>query len=149
MLSRKQFIKEYKKALSELKLDPSEMLVAAGGACLMYGIRKETSDIDVDVSQEIFLKLLKTKKYGTHMFGSTLVLEYNEYVDLHIFDFSNPMYEIVEGVGCYSPEIVLAHKLKLNREKDQDDIKGLQALIAKRRKSVGSVSSKKKLFERE
>lgn len=77
------------------------------------------------------------------MFGTNLVLEYNEYVDLHIFGFSNPMYEIVEGVGCYSPEIVLAHKLKLNREKDQDDIKGLKDLLHERNKKPKSTVSKK------
>lgn len=125
MLNRKDIIREYHKAVRELGINPADMLVGAGGACVLYGVREQTQDIDADVPDALFDKLLKTNKYKLSYFQmgsvSVEVLEYNEVIDLHRRS-AYTQSSVVEGVHCYSVQQVLQQKLRLNRPKDQEDI---------------------------
>lgn len=147
MLKRKDIVKEYNLCVVNLKLKPKELIVGAGAACLMYGLRDETSDIDTSVPSDIFEKLLKSKKYELSYFGESEVLAYNHCIDLHrrssFIDIRS-----VDGVWCYSPQELLNQKLKLNRPKDQNDIKELKILVEKERRnlSVSMLNSGSKSF---
>lgn len=127
-MNKEDIIKEYNLFINKFNLKPEEFVLGAGGACLMYGLRETTDDMDTDISNEIFDKLLKSKKYKLSYFGDVEVLEYNQYIDLHrrVRKFET---QLVDGVCCYSPKELLAQKEKLNRPKDQNDIKLLKELI--------------------
>lgn len=134
MLKKQDIIREYHKAIKELDINPADVLVGAGGACVLYGVREQTEDIDADVPDELFDKLLKTNKYRLSYFqmGSVAVevLEYNSVIDLHRRSAATQT-SVVEGVHCYSVQQVLQQKLRLNRPKDQADITALKAILAK------------------
>jgi len=97
---------------------------------LFHGLRETTDDMDTAISNELFAKMLNTKKYKLHYFGDVEVLEYNNYIDLHRLLFK-PDTIIIEGVCCYSAKELLKQKQSLNRPKDQNDIKLLKELIKK------------------
>lgn len=134
MLNKQDIVREYHKAVKEPGIQPQDMLVGAGGACVLYGVRMQTEDIDADVPDALFDKLLKTNKYKLSYFQmgsvSVEVLEYNAVIDLHRWS-SATQTSVVEGVHCYSVEQVLQQKLRLNRPKDQADITALKALLEK------------------
>ncbi|MDD2819518.1 MAG: hypothetical protein PHN51_12080 [Candidatus Nanopelagicales bacterium] len=128
-MDRVELIERYKAALAELPLEPTQMIVGAGGACVMHGVREETSDIDVDVPADLFTKLLETGVFNTHYFGTTLVLEYNDFIDMHAITEDRATV-LIDGVCCHSLEETLASKLRLNRAKDQRDIAALKTKVS-------------------
>ena len=128
MLNKEQFKQAYAKGCQVMGVDPLIVVVGAGGVCTMLGLREHTADVDVDVPTEVFQRL-KEQGYPTHYFGTTLVIKVTEHMDVHeMVDEKRVI--VVEGVTCYHPEEVLDFKLKLNREKDQADIKALQSYLA-------------------
>lgn len=133
-MNKSELIKHYNKFLKEHKLKPEEFIVCSGGACLMYGIRKETNDMDMGVSKEFFDKMLRTDMYTTHTFKGwfptlQVAIEYSDIIDLHVAENKSVM--MIDGVCCYSVETTLSQKLAMNREKDQNDIKLLKGLLIK------------------
>jgi hypothetical protein len=134
-MNKAKLIYEYNEFIKHFNIDPKNVIVSAGGACVLYGIREETSDIDVSIPRDFFNTLLQSKKYKTYIFKSinfeTIeVIEYNEYIDLHA-EREKLNTTFVEGVCCLSVQNLLEEKKRLNRPKDQDDIKKLKALIAR------------------
>jgi hypothetical protein len=132
MLKRQDIIREYLKAVDELGIKPQDMVVGAGGACVLHGVREQTEDIDTDVPEELFYKLLDSGKYKWYYFTSgtskVIVLEYNQVIDIHRLEHGIQS-TMVDGVNCYSVEQVLKQKQALNRLKDQADIIALQQLL--------------------
>lgn len=56
---------EYLQKLARLGLDREKFCIVAGGAMVLHGIREETGDIDVQMSQEYFEEIkgrFETKK---------------------------------------------------------------------------------------
>jgi hypothetical protein len=132
MLKRQDIIREYLKAVKDLGIKPRDMVVGAGGACVLHNVREQTEDIDVAVSEELFYKLLNSGEYKSHYFTSgtskVTVLEYNNVIDIHLRE-NGIQSTVVDGVNCYTVEQVLKQKLTLNRLKDQADIIALQQLL--------------------
>lgn len=102
--------------------------VLAGGAMLFYGLREQTSDIDLHVNEEAFALLSQTQN---------LVLLDEERRHYAIGDdielYVTPQEDIVccqcEGVCIQTPQAVLELKKRLNRDKDQKDIRALELYI--------------------
>lgn len=130
-MKKEQFVKEYKEFVQLHGLDVEKTVAASGGAMLMMGLREETGDIDLDVEPSEFTWLL-LKGYKTHRFGKDQILvnEATENVDVHTCDNFDET-TITEGVCHYTAEAVLRFKKKLNREKDQKDIKVLTDYLRK------------------
>ncbi len=98
--------------------------VLAGGAMLFYGLREQTSDIDLHVNEQAFAHLQATQK---------LVLldeERRHYaigddIELYVTPQEDIVFTVCDGVCIQTPQAVLALKKRLNREKDQKDIRAL------------------------
>lgn len=127
MLNKEQFKEAYIHGCQVMGVDPLIVVAGAGGVCTMLGLRQLTADVDVDVPTDVFQRL-KEQGYPSHYFGDTLVLEVTEHMDVHEM-MEEKQVMVIEGVTCYHPVEVLKFKLKLNREKDQADIKALQDYI--------------------
>ena len=128
MLKREKIVELYFKGCEKINLPPERVVVGAGGACVLLGIRESTNDIDVDVVKSDFDELLKVG-YKSHLFGDdNVVLEVTEHMDVHGVDEIVDTV-VIEGVTCYSAKSVLDFKLKLNREKDKADIEALKKLL--------------------
>jgi len=123
-MNKYDIIKEYKTFLTTMRVKPEEFVLGAGGACLMHGLRTETGDMDMGLQPRLYLTMLKSKKYSTEEFRGTQVIHYNEYVDLHPLESGETV--MIDGVCCYSLQRLLDQKLRLNRPKDQEDIKALK-----------------------
>lgn len=128
MLKRQDIIREYHQAIKELGIEPRDMVVGAGAACVLHGVREQTQDIDVAVADKLFDELLSTKQYTVRHFQTDEVLEYNSIIDIHRLS-ANIQINVIEGIHCYSVEQVLKQKQQLNRLKDQADIIALQRLL--------------------
>ena len=74
VLKKEQIISARQQFCEEQDIPAEMLLVAAGAACVLYGVRSYTSDVDVDVPPELFQKLLNSGLYKTHFFGEVLVL---------------------------------------------------------------------------
>jgi hypothetical protein len=134
----KEFIAHYKKFVNAIGvIDLLKAPVGHGGTLLLYGLRKETNDIDVAVSAVIFKKL-KERKYPISDFQGNEVIHWDSKVDVHLDDTSLGR-TVKEGVGTWTLETVLQEKKKLNREKDQADIKKIEELLKK--EGVSNLSS--------
>lgn len=137
VLSRNEFIWEYLKFIRKYNLKPEQAPVLAGGGCLLLGIRKHTSDIDMDVPPNIYDEWKKSKRFVVKNYYNPdmEMMEMSEWVDVQRGDPSIPVI-VVDGVGMWSPEEILKFKKSLNRPKDQDDIKGLEDVVRKRQKGT-------------
>ena len=102
--------------------DTKDYWVITGGAMAMYGIREETSDIDLGCTSELADRLEKDgflyqiKPDGTRWFriGS----------DIEVYE--NWLYdsvELVDGIPVISIPGLIAMKHTIGREKDKRDLK--------------------------
>jgi len=146
--------------LEDLNLPKGKYVVIAGGAMLLHGLRKETNDLDLSVDYDVFQKILKNK----HKFGAIELkppvhnpagFRHNE-----IIHISNDV-EISSGgrsLICGAPVEINGHlvqsirdihafKTKLNRPKDQSDLRILRAAIKKEDALHPTPDFKKKDFE--
>ncbi len=131
-MDKKELTQRYRAFLRDFKLGASQVVVGAGGALCVLGLREETSDLDVDVPLEVFNRLLK-KGLPTHEFVTpgqkpVLVIEAAEFVDVLERTNKDPVV-FTDGVCHYTPEVLLAFKQRLNREKDQEDIRKLKEYL--------------------
>lgn len=130
-MNKQEFIITTVTAITDMGLEPKDVIVAAGGASLLFGFREETEDVDLDIPNESFVRLLSTGLYELNFFhtssGDVEVLSVNSQVDVH-----RRIKEVetvwVDGVQCYSHRELLKMRLHLNRPKDQPDIIRLRAM---------------------
>ena len=127
MLNKEKLKKAYFDGCKKAQIDVKNVVLGAGGVCVMLGLRSHTNDVDVDVEKKIFDILLQCN-YKNHALGNNLVLEVTEYMDVHLVDKIKDTI-VIEGVTCYTAESVLRFKLNLNREKDQADIRALREYL--------------------
>jgi len=119
--------------IQKLGFDPLEYVVIGGAAMAARGL-KETSDIDVLVSAELFEACKNTKEWKHHqreIEGEDAGLVNKEgTVELYpticglssAFDSIREGAEFIVGIPFASMQDVLRIKQTYNREKDQDDI---------------------------
>ena len=128
MIKKEQLIKSYFEGCKKINLPTERVVVGAGGVCVLLGIRESTNDIDVDVVKSDFNELLKVGYKSHQIADDYVVLEVTEHMDVHGVDEIVDTV-VIEGVACYSAKSVLDFKLKLNREKDQADIRALREYL--------------------
>lgn len=120
----------YREFLAIADLTPDQAIVSAGGACVMYGFREQTLDIDIDVTETVFQQFLAQGftacNYDTPL-GRVRVIDLGNAIDIHEVS-TFPPHQLIDDVAVYSPAALLQQKLRLNRDKDQADIEHLRAL---------------------
>ena len=113
---------EVVKRLQELNYPISEYWLVAGGAMVLYGLRENTSDIDLGCTKVLADQL---EKHGF----STSILEYGSRrisvaEDIEIFeDWLFDKIEIRQDIPIISLKGLLEMKKSLGRETDQQDIR--------------------------
>lgn len=103
-----------------------------GGALLLHGLRNESHDIDINVSQETYQSFLD-RGYETDLnaIGRHRILVMNGENEIEIFDdgIAEVEYEEIDGVYVQTLESILNWKRILNREKDQKDIEVITSIL--------------------
>ncbi|MBQ3518218.1 MAG: hypothetical protein IJA31_02730 [Clostridia bacterium] len=111
-----------------LAMEDGTYCVLAGGAMLFYGLRAQTSDIDLHVNEQAFAHLLATQKLVL-LDEERRHYAIGEDIELYVTSQEDIIYKQCEGVCIQTPQAVLALKKRLNREKDQKDIFALEEYI--------------------
>lgn len=124
--------KEMIEILKTEGLDTKDTVVVMGGALLLHGLRNETHDIDINVSQETYQSLLD-RGYETDLnaIGRHRILVMNGENEIEIFDdgIAEVEYKEIDGVYVQTLESILNWKRILNREKDQKDIEVITSIL--------------------
>jgi len=130
-VKKNELKKLYNDYLVRENLQAQDAVVGFGGALVMMGLRKETSDIDLDVTP-YFYEVNRRRGYPTHegMFGKCI--DVNAYISLHAGVTFKPV--CIDGVYCHAPEALLALKRRLtiyvgrSPEKFAQDLEDIKAL---------------------
>lgn len=133
-LDRKAVVTAYKQLSVVLNLDHRHIVLSAGAALVMLGLRKYTNDLDVDVPAEYYDRALMRKPQQDGLTGSFVA--FDGITDLHRLpdDFTRADVVDVQGVQIYSVERLIAQKEmmrdhpKRNKEKIPQDTKDIKAL---------------------
>lgn len=130
-MNKEHFKSLYKLTVMRLGETPENVVVSAGGALLMFGLREETSDIDLDVSEETFKRF---EHFGElEYFGDKKIINLDNLIALHQMEGDVEVVEI-EGVFVYSVESLISFKKKLinnplrKKEKIEQDLSDLSKL---------------------
>lgn len=117
MLDKKQIIAR----LEELHLDDTKYWLITGGAMVLYGLREQTSDIDLGCTSDL-ADLLQQEGFPVErMPDGTRKIVVAE--DVEIFEnWLEDRVERFEGVPVISIQELIEMKRALGREKDFGDI---------------------------
>lgn len=133
-MNREEFIQRYFAFCEELNLSPEDVLVSAGGALLMLGLREQTEDLDLDVDLDIYEQHVTSENVAHSSLGE--YINYNEYIALHPMMCPIERMEI-DGVYIYSIPMLIQQKCDMldmqdripeKRERDLRDLESLKAL---------------------
>lgn len=111
-MKKDDVIAQYKTLVRELGENTHNVVLSAGAAAVMMGIREETVDLDVDVLPGVF-KWAATTKHIEKKEGITDRVIYAERIGLHELDEDRGRV-CIEGVWVYSPRELIIQKRQLS-----------------------------------
>lgn len=120
--------KELYKLIDSLNLLTSEYSVISGGSLLMHNLRESTNDLDIDITEKGFEMLNRN-------FSPILVNEekrqykITDDIECFIVNEIEGDKDIIDNYPCQSLISLYKLKTRLNREKDQADIKALKKIL--------------------
>lgn len=117
--------KQILEVLKKYHLDPTQYIVISGAAMVIYGLKKETQDIDIAVTKELYQKL--EKEYECELEKYDEATQCNIYYIDHILNFGTNFYDeknyvYVDGIRVQDINGIIRLKKKLNRAKDKIDL---------------------------
>lgn len=116
---------------------PQNVLVSAGGALLMLGLREKSDDLDLDVRDVVYDAIAQMKPEQRWSGGP--FIDYDEHVSVHRTPVGMTT-QVVNGVTLYSLDELIKQKEKMSKapdrkpEKVKQDNKDIEALKAMRLK---------------
>jgi hypothetical protein len=136
LLKRKDIIKSYNFLLDRFGIDRNDAVLSSGAACVMHGVRKETVDLDVDVTPDVFEMLRKvpsTINALTRMDDidgqKHATIEWMGTYSFRVRPLPHRDTVEIDGVCVYTVDELLDQKMNFNRPKDQDDITCLKKIL--------------------
>ena len=135
-------IERYKTLLNELDEPAYSVVLSAGSALVLLGVRQSTTDLDVDIPEGTFKMFERSGKFPVlpAAGGDGKHLKFDKDVDLNVLDTDRGVV-CLGGVWSYSPSELLAQKRYLSksperspekRAADLQDIGVLETLIKDR-----------------
>lgn len=128
MLNKQQVTSALEQFEKDYQIPKNKILIIAGSAMVMRGLRDECSDIDMGIPTEEVLRLQTLEGFtkAVPRFAGFLRLEKGDY------DLGNNTYpsEPMDGYMVQTLESLLVMKLRMNREKDQADIVKLEEALS-------------------
>lgn len=117
--------KELLDLVNTLDLPKEEYSILSGGALLLHGLREQTNDLDIDITEEGLDKLKEN-------FAVELINESNKQykvtdsIECFLVDKLDSDINFIDNYPCQSLISIYNFKKKLNREKDQKDILAIE-----------------------
>lgn len=121
-----EFTKAYFNVCSDLGEKPEDVVVSAGGALLILGLREEVSDLDLDVRDIVYEAMSCGRKEQHSSHGA--YIEMSDSVSLHKRREGVKVIR-VRGVYIYTPEELLKQKRALIEAPDRPSDKRRQDLL--------------------
>lgn len=109
-MDKEAVVARYNQLVKELGEEPCDVVLSAGAALVMMGVRDQTADLDADVNEGVFKMHGRAKGILTD--GLNPRVAFDDTVDLHARDESAGVV-CVEGVWIYSPSSMLLQKRHL------------------------------------
>ncbi len=137
-----------------------DLVIGAGGAMVLMGLRSETQDLDIEVTKELWNKLHTADPSRDVVLSESLTIwKATSVADIHIGDWKSRDFSVAKGSTVYGPDgyrysyinaygggdwerdewltcssipAILRLKRRLNRDKDQNDIGVLKGALANR-----------------
>lgn len=137
-MMRVELQKRYREMLRRWNMRPSHAILSAGSALVMYGIRKATSDLDVDVDDAVFEKARADPDSVVEDFGGNTIVNVAEDISFHRHATSPSERIVVNGIGVYCLEALLKQKRSLlenparnpdKLESDREDILAIERIL--------------------
>ena len=128
----------YFRLLRDYRLKPEQVIVNAGSAMVLLGLRDKTSDVDATTDEATWFAVhlgdpdlhVRVIPRGVYSDDYTHLIECGGNVDLHFYsEGGRPETLMVDRVCVEHPSAILARKRYSNRDKDQDDIRKLEAWL--------------------
>lgn len=111
--------------LKEINFEPGEYWVITGGAMVLYGMKEETSDIDLGCSKKMADELEEKGYSVAFMDDGTRKIEFAD--DIEIFEnWLFDKVQMIEKIPVISIDGLVAMKKALGREKDFEDIRKIK-----------------------
>jgi hypothetical protein len=112
-MKKDDVIVQYKALVHELGESAHNVVLSAGAAAVMMGIRDEAGDLDVDVLPGVFKWAAGTKNVIKQE-GLSDRVEYSEHIGLYMLDEDRGKV-CIDGVWVYSPRELILQKRVLTR----------------------------------
>lgn len=116
--------KDILEVLKQYSLPKDEFIILSGAALVLLNIKKETGDIDIAVTNRLYLELLKKYKCIFDKYNKT-TNDAVYFID-GVINFGKSYLEVpfmeTESYRVQTPSSIKQLKLTLNRTKDQKDI---------------------------
>ena len=112
---------EIMKVLNEFPYSKDDYWLITGGAMVLYGIKEQTSDIDLGCNKKMADELEKDGFFYKFTESGNRQFKYGE--NIEIFEnWLNDKVETVENIPVISVNGLIEMKQELGREKDYKDI---------------------------
>ena len=120
--------KELLELANTLNLSKEEYCIISGGALLLHGLREQTNDLDIDITEEGLDKLKEN-------FSVKLINEQKKQykvtdnIECFLVDKLDSDIKYIDSYPCESLISIYNSKKRLNREKDQKDILAIEKFL--------------------
>lgn len=122
---------EYLGELGRLGLDETKFCIISGGVMLMYGLREQTSDIDIKMGRVYFEEIrgqFPTKRSPKYNY----LYEIADNIEVAVQEFAPEDVVKIDGYLVETLELQLQWKLQNGRVKDEEDIRRIQTYLRSR-----------------
>lgn len=129
MLDKQEVLEELNLFVVRYNLDKSDIQVLGGAALVIRGLREHAVDLDLYLCKEECQRLLSTGDFEEKIVESKpdVVWLVSESIDIRNTHYVCDV--LVDGFPIQSLESILSLKLKLNRDKDKNDVRIIQAAL--------------------
>lgn len=110
------------KILKELNLKEGEYYILSSGSMMMHGLRDSIEDIDLCVSEELFLDLKRKYNIDLNSKNDCGFYKVNEYLEVVPNKKEDMKYDVKDGIYTERLTTILDFKVKRNAPKDKEDI---------------------------
>ena len=120
--------KELLELASSLDIPKEEYCIISGGALVVHGLREQTNDLDIDITQKGFDTL--KEKYLLELVRED-IKQYKvaDKIECFLVDKLESDIVYIDNYPCESLISIYNFKKRINREKDQADILAIEKYL--------------------
>ena len=120
--------KELLELASTLDIPKEEYCIISGGALVAHGLREQTNDLDIDITQKGF-DILK-EKYSLELVREDIKqYKVTDNIECFLVDKLESDIVYIDNYPCESLISIYNFKKRINREKDQADILAIEKYL--------------------